>query len=383
MLLDYTSLLLAVGFSGAALSITLLVTWWSSRAETFLLTWAIGITLIVAGVPLFGVYSGQGGPWLACAAFVFFTAGLGTIHSAAYQFRRRRSPTRIALIWTAVAVVLFLIPFALGYDALAFMVFNTAAALMLFATARQYLKTRAEAPSAIIGLVVLYAATGVSFLLCTIMLVRGGSLVLEAPPMNWAENLNVIVAIIGITGVGAISLALHQTRMALRHRADARTDPLTGLLNRRALYDIFGKKDVPPGTAVLVLDLDHFKTVNDRYGHGVGDDVLKLFAEIVLLNIRSTDVAARHGGEEFCLILPGQTPEAALELAETIRNRFGAEPIDTPEGPLFSTVSGGMCFVDHPGHSFNSVLQRADQALYLAKRGGRNRISVERSRLAA
>jgi diguanylate cyclase (GGDEF)-like protein len=383
MLLDYTSLLLAVGFSGAALSITLLVTWWSSRAETFLLTWAIGITLIVAGVPLFGVYSGQGGAWLACAAFVFFTAGLGTIHSAAYQFRRRRSPTRIALIWTAVAVVLFLIPFALGYDALAFMVFNTAAALMLFATARQYLKTRAEAPTAIIGLVVLYAATGISFLLCTMMLAREGSLVLEAPPMNWAENLNVIVAIIGITGVGAISLALHQTRMALRHRADARTDPLTGLLNRRALYDIFGTKDVPPGTAVLVLDLDHFKAVNDRYGHGVGDDVLKLFAEIVLLNIRSTDVAARHGGEEFCLILPGQTPEAALELAETIRNRFGAEPIDTPEGPLFSTVSGGMCFVDQPGHSFSSVLQRADQALYLAKRGGRNRISVERSRLAA
>ena len=156
------------------------------------------------------------------------------------------------------------------------------------------------------------------------------------------------------------------------------TDTLTGLANRRSLSDIMARqleryrRDARI-FSVLMLDLDHFKTVNDRYGHLVGDEVLRQFAACLKQSIRAVDLAARYGGEEFTIILFDTGHEDSWELAERIRTqvrdmRFTVEPGTVLE----VTVSIGIAEVSDTDSAPDDLLQRADAALYQAKRAGRN-----------
>jgi diguanylate cyclase (GGDEF)-like protein len=210
-----------------------------------------------------------------------------------------------------------------------------------------------------------------------------GKLVLGHAPSNWAEDLSLVVVIASMTGIGALSLALNQGRLARHHRLDALTDPLTGLLNRRALFDLNGGAPIGAFTAVVVFDLDRFKAINDEFGHATGDQVLKVFAEELVENLRPTDVAARMGGEEFALVLKRTLPETVEFIAERIRTAFAARVIATETRPLTCTVSAGYAFGSKDGISFDKVLSAADKALYAAKRGGRNRVAASTFRRAS
>jgi diguanylate cyclase (GGDEF)-like protein len=255
--------------------------------------------------------------------------------------------------------------------------------VLLLATAWQYWRGRAEAPLPIIGLALLYAAVGVSFALCAVMLVARWSTFLGHAPDNWAENLNLVVSIAGLSGIGALSLALSQWRAAHLHRRDSLTDAQTGLLNRRALFDAFGGAPLAAQTAVIVFDLDDFKSVNDRYGHAAGDQVLMRFAGTLRESVRDGDAAARVGGEEFAVVLPRVNLALANLIAERVRVAFGREMIVTGEGELRCTVSAGVAFAPDDRQSFDAVLRDADEALYMAKRGGRNRVVSPALRLAS
>jgi diguanylate cyclase (GGDEF)-like protein len=383
MLLDYTSLLLAAGFSAAALALTLVATWLSSRAEAFLLTWAIGISAAAIGVPLFGLYTAQFEPLFAWLAFVCFSVGLSTILGASRQFRLRRFSLRHVVIAATAAIACFTPGFIAGHDAVGFICFNVAAAVIILATAYEYWRCRAEAPTAITGLLILYLNTAASFVCCAIVLAAGGTLRLAAPPQNWAEYYNAISAIIGITGIGAISLALHQTRLARSHRHDAHTDQLTRLMNRRGLLERFGVRPLPANTAIIIFDLDHFKLINDRYGHGVGDSVLICFASLLEEHLPSRAMAARLGGEEIAAVMTGTTFEAAMAYAEIIRFAFEKSACGSDDGPVSCTVSGGVAFQMEAEFNLSDLLGQADSALYSAKRGGRNRIATAALRLVA
>jgi len=184
-----------------------------------------------------------------------------------------------------------------------------------------------------------------------------------------------------LTGIGTLSLTLNQARIANRHKSDAMTDALTGLLNRRALFD-GPPGQVPVGTAVVAMDLDHFKTINDRFGHDSGDRTLKAFAEIITANIRSDDLAARIGGEEFCIVMLNSSPRASAAVAERIRAQIEAMTVPTPLGPISTTVSGGIAYATG-SETIQSLLIRADEALYEAKTSGRNRVKLSDFGLAA
>lgn len=159
----------------------------------------------------------------------------------------------------------------------------------------------------------------------------------------------------------------------------ALTDPLTGLYNRRYL-EVHLEKLIESNArsnkalGVIMMDIDHFKSVNDTHGHNVGDEVLKVFAERIKDNLRSFDLVARLGGEEFVAILPDVSPQRAYIVAERLRRSIAEVPVVCgAEGGLLNvTTSIGGAIINNGGHSIPAVLERADKALYEAKHGGRD-----------
>ncbi|WBS05131.1 GGDEF domain-containing protein [Pseudoduganella sp. SL102] len=154
-------------------------------------------------------------------------------------------------------------------------------------------------------------------------------------------------------------------------------DPLTGALNRQGLRELLLKQwnrsgDMTQGVSIIFMDLDHFKSINDTFGHAAGDDVLRAFAEVVTQAIRSSDKLVRWGGEEFLIICPGTTAELAAGIAEKLRLAMSRH--DWPCG-LKVTASFGVTALA-PREDFGEAIKRADAALYLAKSGGRDRVEV-------
>lgn len=158
----------------------------------------------------------------------------------------------------------------------------------------------------------------------------------------------------------------------------ASTDSLTGLLNRRVFLERLEQERakvarLPHYVAVLLmLDLDYFKRINDTYGHATGDAVLKAFAEITLNNLRSIDVPARLGGEEFAILLAGSDKHDAMAMAERMREQIAGIEIEHELGPVRVTVSIGAATILADDANADVVLNRADEALYEAKERGRN-----------
>lgn len=164
----------------------------------------------------------------------------------------------------------------------------------------------------------------------------------------------------------------------------ASTDPLTGLPNRRTFSAyltnrIAGRLRTPRPTllGLVMLDVDRFKRVNDRYGHGVGDEVLREIGERLLIGTRRGELPARIGGEEFALIMPETTDDEMPGAAERLREMIGGSPIETSAGPLVVTVSIGASYTQ--GTSIDTegdLLELTDRALYEAKQTGRNRVVI-------
>jgi two-component system cell cycle response regulator len=159
----------------------------------------------------------------------------------------------------------------------------------------------------------------------------------------------------------------------------ANYDSLTGLLNRRAILQemddqIKRVRRYRAPLSIVMLDIDHFKKVNDKYGHIVGDSVLEEMAKTIGLVVRGTDVVGRYGGEEFIIILPHAEQDAALSVAERVRNAVVAVEMKSSNGDTFSvTVSQGVASY-MSNEDIYSLIQRADAALYQAKENGRDRI---------
>ena len=157
-------------------------------------------------------------------------------------------------------------------------------------------------------------------------------------------------------------------------------DPLTGLWNRRYLEETMGR-ELPrarrhnTGIGVIILDLDHFKQLNDTFGHDAGDHVLARFGEVLRTATRGSDIPCRFGGEEFGVILPGASLEATRNKAEAIRASFASMRFDFEGVPLGAlTLSAGVAALPPGKHDWAHVMREADRALYTAKQAGRNRV---------
>jgi two-component system, cell cycle response regulator len=164
----------------------------------------------------------------------------------------------------------------------------------------------------------------------------------------------------------------------------ATTDHLTLALNRRAFMErLTGEMDrarrYALSVALMMIDLDHFKRINDTYGHLVGDEVLREVAKTLQREARTVDVVARYGGEEFCVILPETSVEGALAFGERVRDRIASQPAvsDRDFRGLHITVSVGVATIPNPRvNTPEDFIALADEALYRAKGLGRNRVSA-------
>jgi len=183
--------------------------------------------------------------------------------------------------------------------------------------------------------------------------------------------------------LSALRQRLGQQKIALREALErnvqlAERDALTGLYNRRRateMLELFAKQVARGGHfALAVVDIDHFKSVNDAHGHAAGDLVLQSFAREAVATLRAGDILSRWGGEEFLLLLPTGNADSSLALAQRLRERAAAMDIRLPEGGVVAfTVSIGVASL-REGEAASRTLERADAALYRAKAGGRNRV---------
>lgn len=179
-------------------------------------------------------------------------------------------------------------------------------------------------------------------------------------------------------------VALSKERQELEQRMQAQTDSLTGALNRRAFVTrgrrlVLRHKKTREPLCLLFIDLDHFKALNDRYGHSGGDDVLTEFVAVVHDNIRPTDFLFRLGGEEFCCLLPYTNTDAAFQVAQRIRCALEATGVQVAGMRVNVTVSIGIASTDAFGYDVDTLVRRADMAVYSAKRQGRNRVVIAAS----
>ena len=244
------------------------------------------------------------------------------------------------------------------------------------------------ATSGAIGIAQLYAAAllplyGVrrryvfaGFWLFAVVLIGGASVRLGRADHDALAARAVSIALVSLLAVclGKIS---GRERELLRL---ALVDPLTGAFNRRSFFEFAGKEEARARRggnqfAVLMIDIDHFKRINDTYGHPAGDSVIKSLADICARTLRPSDVIARYGGEEFVVNLPDTDHRQASLVAERLRYVVADARVPSEQGPIAFTVSVGVatCSDETP---LDAAIAEADKALYRAKKNGRNRVEV-------
>jgi diguanylate cyclase (GGDEF)-like protein len=175
-----------------------------------------------------------------------------------------------------------------------------------------------------------------------------------------------------------VAVSLENAKMYKQMVTMATTDGLTGLLNHRTfqerLADLLGRAERHGLKLALILtDIDHFKKVNDTYGHPVGDEVIRRVARVLEGSVRKIDIVARYGGEELAVIIEGADAAGAAQLAERIRLDVAKQSIPSDKGPFSITLSLGIASVPEDATDKQTLIERADQALYRAKHTGRNR----------
>jgi diguanylate cyclase (GGDEF)-like protein len=227
-----------------------------------------------------------------------------------------------------------------------------------------------------------------------ILFAHGSLLLLRTPASDvlpWSEPLSVtgsvwptvlsFEALLFAIAMAFIMLAMAKERSELRHKTAALIDPLTGIFNRRAFLDeaaTLGQEQrvVLKPITVLLADLDRFKSINDRFGHAVGDRALQVFADVATATLGPIDLIGRLGGEEFAIVLHHADRERGLAIAERIRVSFESRAAEIDGHAIGATVSMGMVVADHGLFDLPALLAQADAALYCAKERGRNRVEL-------
>ncbi|MBU3903946.1 MAG: GGDEF domain-containing protein [Gammaproteobacteria bacterium] len=380
MLLDPRTLLFSLILANSLMVLSLFVAASVKGREQGLNKWAIAVLLETLTWLLVAARGSVPDELSIVAANMFKAASHALILAAIYEFQRRE----FALWKFFVPVVLMLATTGMLIDDIAgrfiwcgliyaFQVLLIAHALLSDTETRKGRAWRLLFGGVLMILLVL-AMRAVAAL---------SGLVDFAQPQNhvaihWVQVISFIAvmatALLG--SVGFVLMIKERTDREIMHLA--MTDSLTGVPNRRALMDqgelVRAQRSGHP-MSLLMIDIDHFKRINDIYGHPLGDEVLRQAAALMGKRLRAGDVLGRYGGEEFCVIAPDTDAEGALILAESLREILAATPLQTEAGAIAITISIGFtCCATTGAREMKDLLAEADVALYQAKQAGRNRV---------
>ena len=381
MSLDVNTLFMVTIYVEAILGLLLLFAWVQNTAIHAVAWWGFAHLIRAASVVLFGMYGTA--PDLITidlANALLFTSFAVTWTGARVFDGRPVEPVYLvtgAVLWLLVCRLPVLADALDARSLIATGIITT----YTWLTAYEFWQGRGEPLVSRWPAIFMLFAHGALFLLRTPLVAA-----LPFAPSNrmlgsvWLTVLS-FEALLFTISIAFILLAMAKERTELRHRTAAMVDPLTGIANRRSfLQDAaqLAKRYAanPRPTAVLLIDLDHFKSINDRFGHALGDRALEVFAEAARQSLRSSDLLGRLGGEEFAAVLSDTSREKAMMVAERIRESFAKAAREVDGRPVCATVSIGLVHCQDAGFDVAEQLAQADQALYFAKERGRNRVEV-------
>ncbi len=359
------------------LGLFLLFAWTQERIQA--LAWW-GAAYLVGGLSgalwrFGGLVGPQVPPWLAD---VLLFVAVGMIWSAARLFHGRQVNWPAMFFGAAFWLIAWHSPAFVGSAASRILVSSLIVAGYTFMTATELWRERRK------PLIRRWPAMFVPILHGAIFLMPAALATLTAegggrgPASGWIAVFAIEI-VLYVVGTAFIILTLVKDRAVRFYKMAAVTDPLTTLLNRRGFFEAAGaltqsSQRCKMPVSVLAFDLDHFKSINDRFGHATGDAMLQLFASVMRTTMRADDIIGRFGGEEFVAILPASLTDAAAA-AERVRAAFAAASAKGGGEHVPATVSIGVT-CGAPTTAIETLIARADGALYRAKSGGRNRVET-------
>jgi len=380
MNLDVNTLFLVTIYVEAILGLLLLFAWVQNTAIYAVAWWGFADLLRAASVMLFGMY-GTVSDLISIdlANAILFTA-FAVTWTGARVFDHRKPRWILLFGGAALWLVLGRIPAIQGSWDLRMLVASGIITAYTWATAYEFWRGRSEPLVSRWPAIFMFFAHGALYLLRTPFGAMLAPVNNEVFASVWLTVLS-FEALLFTIAIAFILLAMAKERTEYRHKTDSLIDPLTGIANRRAFLQdaeaqLKRQATEPRPMAVLLLDLDNFKGINDRFGHAIGDRVLRMFAEVGSGCMRRYDIFGRLGGEEFAALLVDTSRERALAVAEQIRASF-VEVTGMVEGkPVVATVSIGVVISYDAVLDLSALLAQADHALYRAKDNGRNRIEI-------
>jgi diguanylate cyclase (GGDEF)-like protein len=388
MALDVNTLFLVTIYVEAMLGLLLLFAWVQNTSVHAVAWWGSAHLLRAGSITLFGMY----GQLPNLVTIDLSNAILLTSFAATWTGARvfdGRSAQPVGLV-AGAALWLFLSRLSGFNDSPEFCTLVSAGIIAAYTwlAAVEFWRNREEQLVSRLPAVFMLFAHGALFLLRTPLAVLPWSVSSDAVFGSvWLTVLS-SEALLFTISIAFILLAMAKERLALDHKTAAMMDALTGISNRRgflAACETLARrqKDVPQLAAVMLIDLDNFKTVNDRFGHAVGDRVLQVFADAAVNAVRPSDVVGRLGGEEFAAVLYNVGRERALVIAERLRQSFADAAAVVDGHAIGATLSIGMVYSDDRIFDVPDLLAQADQALYRAKDRGRNRLEIVPDRSAS
>lgn len=344
--------------------------------------WALANLLMASGFAFsysFSTASPNQQPWPIILASVLIVCGLCLQYSGIQRFKDKPINWRFVAI-TVGAIFLSGIWFTgVQNNVMGRAIVNSVIFGIVFAACARELLIPAESP-----LRIAYWLTGISYGALSLLVFARAVILWQSSAESYGLFQNIPINPLTFLGVCLLQFStmfgyvlMLDYRLVGELGKLASLDPLTGAFNRRRLEEEASRlqaRSIRTGDpiAVMMIDVDHFKKVNDRYGHQVGDEVLRHLAKTIEAAIRADDYFARYGGEEFCILLPSTTKNEAYVLAERLRQVYADNPFLFASQRLPSTISIGIADSVDAGTEFKLLVQAADNALYEAKQAGRN-----------
>lgn len=379
MQIDTATVLMSSGIFVSLLALQFLFFWSQDRKSTWLAWWSTPFLLGTAAVALYLQSDLPSGFWSAGLSNAALLAAFAFAWQATRVFEHRPLTPVPVLAAPVLWLVLCSFPDFLASQHARIVAFSALAALFCGLAAWELWRGRDETLPSRRAAIAVLASFGV-LIAVRIPLVGVLPYPVGAQPGDplWMGVLNCLV-FLHATFLTVLVISMTKERLEMQQRSFALSDQLTGLLNRRAFAVQAPRiarrqRYLRQPMGLLMLDLDHFKQVNDRYGHDAGDKVLAAFAEIAQNSIRPTDFIFRMGGEEFCCLLPEAGIESAKIVGERIRADWARAGVVVGSHRLTNTCSIGVASSDAYGYEIEVLLDKADKAVYEAKHRGRNRV---------